>query len=94
MAVSSFSNFRFAIIESLWVGRLLGGVARPPDLAPTLLDIVFLRELEGMGKAREVSPASLTAAATAATLAALADTLFRRVTRCVGLNDPADTESE
>lgn len=81
MALSSLSALRFTIKEIRWEGRLFGGVAAPVDLVPTPLDIVFLRDEPGIEAANVESPASLAAAATAATLAAVADILFRRVTR-------------
>jgi hypothetical protein len=58
--------------------RLLGGVAAPVDL---VLDMVFLRDDPGIEAPRVESPTSLAAAATAATLAAVADMLFLLVIR-------------
>lgn len=81
MALSSRSILRFTIKEIRWDGRLLGGVAPPVDLVPAPLDIVFLREDTGIELMRVESPTSLAAAATAATLAAVADMLFLLVTR-------------
>jgi hypothetical protein len=53
-------------------------------------DIVFRRA--EIGIAKEVSPASLTAATIAATLlAAFEDTLFRRDTLWLVMSDPEDT---
>ena len=66
----------------------------PAALLPIPLDIVFLREEPGIDVARVESPTSLAAAATAATLVAVADMLFRRVIRCVGWREPAETEWE
>lgn len=80
----------------LWLGKLAGGEGRPPgapDLADAVFDIVS-RRLD-IGIPSEVSPASLTAAAIAATLLAVfEDTLFRRVTLWLGIRDPTDTEWE
>lgn len=81
MALSSRSVLRFIIKEIRWDGRLLGGVAAPVDLFPAPLDIVFLRDDPGIEAARVESPTSLAAAATAATLVAVADMLFLLVTR-------------
>jgi hypothetical protein len=94
IALSSFSDFRFNINDNLWLGRLLGGVASPAYFPPFPLDIVFLRDDIEIGIAREESPTSLATAATAAAFAVLAETLFRRVTRWVGLREPADIECE
>lgn len=81
MALSSRSVLRFTNKEIRWDGRLLGGVAAPVDLVPAPLDIVFLRDDPGIEAASVESPTSLAAAATAATLAAVADMLFLLVTR-------------
>jgi hypothetical protein len=59
--------------------------------ADALLD-TLLRRLE-IGMPNELSPAaSLTAVTMAATLLALEETLFRRVTRCGGMSEPDETE--
>jgi hypothetical protein len=53
----------------------------PMDFDPAPLDIVDLREEIGIAIAKLESPDSLAAAATAATVVALADMLLRRVIR-------------
>lgn len=58
------------------------------------LDMVFRRELPAMGSAMALSPASVRAAVTAATLVPELVMLLRRVTRWVPLRDPAATECE
>jgi hypothetical protein len=95
MALSPRSDFPLDI-RILWLGRLAGGEGRLPRavaLAEAFFDMVFRRAVIGIPVV--VSPASLTAATIAATLlAALEDTLFRRVTRWLGIRDPDDTEWE
>lgn len=72
-------------VTNLRPGRLAGGDGRLPamaDRAEPCLDIVFRREPPtAMGKGMARSPASPSAAATAATLVAELVMLFRRVTR-------------
>lgn len=70
-------------IECLWDGRLLGGVCI--EFFPRLLETVFLR---CAGIENELSPTSRATAANAAMFAVFWDTLFRRVTRWFGFNEP------
>lgn len=61
-------------------------------MEPPVRDVVCRRDdAVGIGADNVASPISRTAAATAA---ALAEPLFLRVTRCVGISEPADMECE
>lgn len=62
------------------------------DRAAADLDMVPRRELEAIGSGVILSPASVKAAATAATLADVLVMLFRRVTRWVALRAPDKAE--
>lgn len=58
------------------------------------LDIVFRRDPRAMGRGIALSPASLSAAATAATLVTVLFMLLRRVTRWLALSELDSTEWE
>jgi len=81
----------------LWVGRLAGGegrLPRRPDRALPYLDMVLRRDPTVIGSGIAMSPASVRAAATAATLAEGLVMLFRRVTRWFALRELDSTECE
>jgi hypothetical protein len=86
-----------APMTNLWAGRLAGGegrLPRSPDRALPYFDIVLRREPTAMGRGIAMSPASVRAAATAATLADGLVMLFRRVTRWLALRELDSTECE
>lgn len=86
-----------APMTNLWVGRLAGGEGRlpsRPERALPYFDIVLRREPTVMGRGMAISPASVRAAATAATLAEGLVMLLRRVTRWFALRELDSTECE
>jgi hypothetical protein len=82
---------------SWWEGRLAGGEGKPTamaDRAMPCFDIVLRREPMAIGSGIALSPASVKAAATAATLVPVLVMLFLRVTRWFALSEVDSTECE